>query len=230
MLCGDSKRLGALAGKLGPILEKITDGNICNLEGVGILENPRFVLAHGPLKLKWAGGQIDFGRLRGPWRIGLEDILSADSIEACSGRCVMIENETTFHELAKLECGDLLIQTSYPGSATLALLGRLGAGVDLWHFGDSDPDGFDILRDLRQRSGQRIRGLHMRFRATPRGPLLTVEERNKIGRGLLSPLLVEERPELSRMLEAGHKGAFEQENLGPPTLPHWPFYEDAPAK
>lgn len=227
VLCGDSKRLGMLSLKLGPILDKITDGKILALEDLGIFENPRFVLAHGPLRLHWSGRTIDFEPLRGPWRIAMNDILAADAVDACAARCVTVENETTFHELAKLRSGNLLIQTSYPGSATLALLKRLGTRIEFWHFGDSDPDGFDILRDLRERSGLEFRSLDMRFRETPRGPVLTAEERNKIERGLRSPFLTMERAELSRMLEAGHKGSFEQESLGPPTLPRWPFYAES---
>jgi hypothetical protein len=75
-----------------------------------------------------------------------------------------VENETSFHELAKLESGELLVCTSYPGSATLALLKKLPSALEFWHFGDSDPEGFDILRDLRERSYRPFRALHMKWR------------------------------------------------------------------
>ena len=54
-------------------------------------------------------------------------------------RCLTVENETSFHELAKLRSRELLIRTSYSGSATLALLSKLPNAMEFWHFGDSDP-------------------------------------------------------------------------------------------
>jgi len=73
----------------------------------------------------------------------------------------LAEHETTFHELAKLQSGELLIQTSFPGSATVALIRSLPATLEWWHFGDSDPAGFEILRVLRERTGRDFRPLHM---------------------------------------------------------------------
>jgi hypothetical protein len=37
----------------------------------------------------------------------------------------------------------------YANSATVEFLRNLPENIELWHFGDSDPKGFDILRDLR---------------------------------------------------------------------------------
>jgi hypothetical protein len=162
VLCGDSKVLESLAasdregefrdklrGKLGRLLEDITGGQIRALDDVGILPNPRFALVHGPLKLQLDGEWLDLGRLQGAFRLSERDILRAENLLTTARRCLTVENETSFHELAKLQSGELLIQTSYPGSGTLRLLGRLPADVEFWHFGDSDEAGFDILRVLR---------------------------------------------------------------------------------
>jgi hypothetical protein len=114
-----------------------------------------------------------------------EDIQRADEVATIARRCLTVENETSFEELAKLRSGELLVQTSYPGSGTLALVHRLPVTMEFWHFGDSDEAGFDILRVLRDKSGRDIESLHM--------------ERGRI--------------------------PFEQESLGRPTKPTWPFYE-----
>jgi hypothetical protein len=174
VLCGDSKILESLAakekegelrdklrGKLGRLLEAITKGQIRTLDDLGILPNPRFALIHGPLQL-WRGGQfLDLGFLRGAFRLAESDIERAETIVTSAKRCLTVENETTFHELAKLQSGELLIQTSYPGSGTLKLLRRLSAEMEFWHFGDSDEAGFDILRVLGEKSGRHFRPLHM---------------------------------------------------------------------
>ena len=140
---------------------------IRTLDDVGIISNPRSVLVHGPLKLRFEGGWLDLGLLRGSFRLSQTDIERAEQIEVASSRCLTIENETTFHELAKLESGELLICTSFPGSGTLALLKRLPANIEYWHFGDSDEAGFEILRTLRERSGRDFHSLHMEVGRVP---------------------------------------------------------------
>jgi hypothetical protein len=180
VLCGSSKQLeelamlerdgefsGQLRGKLGRFLEEITGGEIRTLDDIGIISNPRSVLVHGPLKLCLDGAWLDFGILHGSFRLSQTDIERAEKIETASLRCTTIENETTFHELAKLQSGELLICTSYPGSGTVALLRRLPPNIDCWHFGDSDEAGFEILRVLRDKSGRDFRPLHMQAGRIP---------------------------------------------------------------
>lgn len=174
VLCGNSKRLeelttrdkegphtGQLRGKLGRLLEEVTDGQVRCLNDLGILHNPRSVLLHGPLVLEFGEGRLDLNLLESPLRLGLLDVKRAQAISTTAGKCLTVENETTFHELAKLHSGVLLICTSYPGRATLALLERLPHDMEFWHFGDSDEAGFDILRVLRERTERDIQPLHM---------------------------------------------------------------------
>ena len=161
LLCGSSKRLEQLAGPVERILAEVTGGQIATLDDLGIVPNPRSALVHGPLRLRLEGGWLDLGRLHGAFRISLADIERAEAIETDAARCLTVENETSFHELAKLRSGVLLVQTSFAGSATLALLRRLPSGLECHHFGDSDVAGFQILEDLRRRSGRDFQPLHM---------------------------------------------------------------------
>ena len=180
VLCGDSRQLeqfsalerdgefsGQLRGKLGRLLDDITGSAIRTLDDVGIIPNPRSVLVHGPLKLRLDGAWLDLGSLRGPFRLSQTDIERAEGIETASSRCLTIENETTFHELAKFQSGELLVCTSYPGSGTVALLRRLPPNIDCWHFGDSDEAGFEILRVLREKSSRNFQQLHMQAGKIP---------------------------------------------------------------
>ncbi len=180
VLCQDSKRLeefaaleregefaGQLRGKLGRMLEEITGGIVHSLDDLGIIPNPRSALVHGPLKLCLNGAWLDLGILSGPFRLSQTDIARAEKIETASTRCLTVENETTFYELAKLQAGELLICTSYPGSGTVALLKRLPLDIGCWHFGDSDKAGFDILRVLRERTGRSFQPLHMQTGKIP---------------------------------------------------------------
>jgi hypothetical protein len=225
VLCDNSKRLEGLAGRLGQILEQLSGGKLRSLEDLGIAANPRFALLHGPLRLRLNGDWLNLGLLAGPVRLAERDIRQAQEVETPACRCLTVENETTFHELAKLQSGELLIQTSFPGSGTLALLGRLPETMEFWHFGDTDVEGYEILRDLRERAGRPFRGLHMRYRTSPESPPLSSEDRRRLERLLSSSLLSPERRELEAMLANGREGRFEQESLGVP-LPRWPFYRD----
>jgi len=174
VLCGDSKRLeslappdregeseGRLRGRLGRLLADVTGGEIASLDDLGITRNPRFALVHGPLWLDFGGPTLDLGALHGPVRLSLEDVRRAVAVGTRATRVLTVENETTFHELAKLRSGVLLVQTSFPGAATVALIGALPAGLEWWHFGDSDDAGFEILRVLREKTGRDFRPLHM---------------------------------------------------------------------
>jgi hypothetical protein len=224
VLCGRSKRLEALSSKLGQVLDQLTTGTIRSLEDVGILANPRFVLLHGPIRLRLDGEWLDLRILAGPFRLSEHDVTRAAAVETAASRCLTVENETTFHELVKLHCGELLIQTSFPGSGTMALLRRLPAHLEFWHFGDTDPEGFEILRDLRERSGRPFRALHMHYRASLESSRITAEERRKIERLMASSLMASEFAELKGILAAGREGIVEQESLGQPAFQSWPFY------
>ncbi|MHB8521022.1 MAG: Wadjet anti-phage system protein JetD domain-containing protein [Limisphaerales bacterium] len=234
VLTGNSKRLGDLAaedshgrhtGKLGAILDRVTGGNLQCLEDVGISQWPRFVLVHGPLRLLLQDEWLNLGMLRGPVRLSDTDIHRASQIETSALRCLTVENETSFHELAKLESGELLVCTSYPGSATLAFLKKLPSTLEFWHFGDSDPEGFDILRDLRERSSRPFQSLHMRWRFAASGEPLEPSERRLLKTLVGSASMQTEQECLRRIIDEGTKGNFEQESLGKPQRRNWPFYD-----
>lgn len=207
VLCGHSKRLGDLAavertaegeeqlrGKLGRLLSDITTGQIHSLEDLGIVPNPRSVLVHGPLRLRFGAQWLDLGLLLGPFKLSHRDVLRADELTVGARRCVTIENETSFHELAKLNSGELLIQTSFPGSATAALIQRCPADIEYWHFGDSDEAGFEILRVLREKTGRNFKPFLMERGRDP-------HEQESLGRPEMA-----EWPFYCRAVESGRFG------------------------
>jgi hypothetical protein len=213
VICRDSKALEILRPRMLVALREITRREDVSLEDFGIFDKPRAVLIHGPLVLEWPGGRIDFGLLSGPVAISAIDLAGAKSVECRAPRCVTVENESVFLELAKRRTGVLLVQTSFAGAATRLLFDRLPSGLACHHFGDSDPAGFDVLRDLREKTGRNFRPLMMRFRDRLDAPRLTDDERKVIARLLDSEVLADVHGELQAMLAAGTKGAFEQEEV-----------------
>lgn len=214
VICGDSKRLEILQARLLQALRGITGDPETGFESFRILQTPRSVLIHGPLLLGLPGGPLDLGLLAGPVSVSGTDLELALEIRSAARACLTVENEGVFRELAKRNPGVLLVHTSFPGAATRCLLGRLPAEMAFHHFGDSDPAGFDILRDLREKSGRDFKPVAMEFRANVSASPLTEPERKTIVRLLRSPSLEDVRPVLQAMLDRGTKGDFEQESLG----------------
>jgi len=227
IICRDSKKLEQLRPRLESALRQITAGRIQSLEELGLLEKPRRVFIRGPLRLDLHGGTLNLGLLQSPVSISETDLHQAIAIHCDASQVLTVENETTFLELAKLNSDTLLIQTSYPGRAVLALLARLPAKLSIHHFGDTDPAGFDILRDLRERSGRTIHPLHMRYRPGDGSAALQLADHQIIDRLLADPRMADCHAPLQSMRDSGTKGNFEQESLGLPNLAEWPFYENS---
>ena len=218
VICRDSKRLEALYSRLLQALRAITGDPETSFESFQILQVPRSVLIHGPLLLELPGGPLDLGLLTGPVSISRTDLELAREIRSTAKACLTVENEGVFRELAKRNPGILLVHTSFPGAATRCLLARLPGEISFHHFGDSDPAGFGILRDLREKTGRVIQPVGMEFRPSVNSIPLTDSERKMVERLIGSPSLADVQSVLKTILEYGSKGDFEQESLGAPWL------------
>lgn len=217
VICRDSKMLERLRPRLLAALREITGIESITLGDFGISDVPRSVWIHGPLILESPRGRIDFGVLSGPVSVSEEDIAGASDVICEADSVLTVENESVFRELAKQRCRVLLIQTSFPGSAVRRLFDRFPRELPCYHFGDSDPAGFAILRDLREKTNRRIAPVMMCFRDRENAPALTEPDRRMLERLLEDPTLEDLHEQMRAMDRAGTKGDFEQE-LIPPDL------------
>ena len=210
-LCGDSKRLERQRATLEKLLGAASGGRIRKFADLRILDTPRHVLVAGPLRLRFADHTTDLSQLRDGAAISEADVERAE-IDCATARCVTVENKTSFHQRTLQNPGDLHLLTSYPNAATLTLLRKLPRTLEFLHFGDSDPAGFDILRELREVTGLPIRSCGMEFDSSVSGKPLTAEEIRLLEGLRTNPSLEPERAAIEAMLRCGHKGVFEQEN------------------
>lgn len=210
-ICGDSKTLQLLEPRLCMALTAITGHD--TLEAFGILHKPRSVTLHGPLTLSLGGESFDFARLPAPFALFEDNLAFATSISTSALICLTVENEDTFHELARRNTGLLLIHTSFAGSATMRLLRLLPDTLRFYHFGDSDPAGSEILRDLRDRSGHTIHPLLMAHRPRPAARHLRPSDRKTLERLIRNEQVRDLHDFLNQLLESGQVGDFEQEAI-----------------
>lgn len=208
-----SKFLETSASMLQALLAEASGGAIQMFEDLGIRYNPTKVCFHGPVRIRLDGVEKDYTDFAGESAIAEGDLARAESVHFGAPRCITVENATKFHELCRLRSGDIFVFTSYPNKATLSFLRRLPPEVPLFHFGDTDPWGFDVLRTLRKALDRSVLPLHMRYRPKEGGPALTDRDRRKLDRLLIEPLLSDLWEELQHLSAANTKGDFEQETL-----------------
>ena len=155
------------------------------------------------------------------------DLFQAGKVETSARRILMVENSrTTLRRLATLNLGKetLILAGAHPHRGLRRLMELLPAHLPIFHFGDTDPAGFLILSKLRAAIGRPVTPFLMerRIRETP-VPLSPYDQ--ALLPGLIAdPLLEDVREHLEAISESGDKGDFEQESLGRPDLPRWPFY------
>lgn len=227
-LTGDSKRLERWQGSLQLLLAKVTGGAVRDFESHGLLPMPIVATIHGPLRI-WKGDRLalDAAHFADAATLSAEDITSAKRIETDALRCLIVEGKAPFLEIAKFRSGVLLVWSSFPNAATVALLKRLHAAhaaLAFFHHGDTDPAGFDILHDLRQQTGISIRAHHMRPADDAEPKPLTANERTRLAALLDDRLMADEHADIAALLASGRKGNFEQERHREPPLAKWPFF------
>lgn len=230
VLCGDTSRIDRIHSRLTKVLTIFTDGSITSLEDFGIILQSRHCHFHGRVRLHINRTLVDFSGFRAGIRVEDVDIESLKKVEVSAPRCVVVQKEATFFELVKLNCGDLLIQSGYPNEPTIKFIQSLPGDLDFWFFGNSDGEGFDVLRDLRERTGKSFQPLHMQYRGFSDDeegiPLLQTEK--KLLEGLLqNPVVQDIKPWIQDILENNSNGNFEQETLGVPSLDWFPYFENS---
>ena len=121
-LAGSSKFFERCIATLETLLREGSGGAVQSLADLNIEPNPTAVRFHGPICLHLRCAVKEYEGLAGESALSEVDIAAADAIETEAPRCVTIENATTFYELCRLGCADLLILTSYPNQATVDFL------------------------------------------------------------------------------------------------------------
>ncbi len=222
----DSKHLESQQSFLERALETLF-GRETPLEAVGIQTTSSTLHYCGPLVLHFADHSKPLD-LRYESTLSIAELEQATHITTTAQRLLTVENrKTTFLQLARADAqrSTLIVATSFPTQAVKFLLQKLPPDLPHYHFGDTDPSGWDILRRLREISPTPVQPMHMAWRPHTPSATLTQRDLQIIDRLLTDPRMADCHAPLQTMRSSGTKGDFEQESLGCPSLPLWPFYD-----
>lgn len=226
-LCDDSKRLEREESFLVRGLELLF-GRETPLEALGIQTTNSTLHFSGPLTLHFADGTThETTMLRFESSMPVAELERASHVSTTAERLLTVENrKTTFLQLAHADIyrNTLIVATSFPTQAVRQLLVKLPSALPHFHFGDTDAAGFHILQKLRQVTPRGVRPFQMVWRDKADSRSITLREGRILEALLADPAMADCHSALRAMQNAGRVGGFEQESLGRPSLPAWPFY------
>ncbi|MBQ9067241.1 MAG: hypothetical protein IJ133_06965 [Clostridia bacterium] len=178
---GDSKLLEkTYRNKLGSLMEEYGEYEelLSGLEGKGadakaarcraifeshqVFRNPSYLYVKGPLELVFPEKTICL-TVEDDMAFSSGTLERVTAVKVNAHRLVTVENLTSFHRVAHPDTVYLYLG-GYHNTAKQNFLRRVyeeNAGLSWFHFGDLDPDGYYILKNLRSRTGIPFEPLHM---------------------------------------------------------------------
>lgn len=154
---GDSKAFEKIKTSVSSILceygEYVDKEHV--LENLNIVNNPGYVYAKGNGRISISGQVIDFSSLDGD--LGLSSALldSIEDVQVYASKVITIENLTTFNSYADKDAFAIYLG-GYHNSIRRKLICKIheqNSDKDYFHYGDIDAGGFNILLDLRTKTG-----------------------------------------------------------------------------
>ena len=219
----DSKHLEAQQSFLERALETLFRRET-PLETVGIQTSNSTLYYCGPLVLHFADHSKTLD-LRYESTLSAAELEQTTHVTTTAQRLLTVENrKTTFLQLARADeqRSTLIVATSFPTQAVKLLLQKLPANLPHFHFGDTDPSGWDILRKLREMAGTAVQPIHMAWQPFAHATPLTQRDIQIIERLLHDPLMSDCHRVLQSMRNSGVKGDFESgggDRIAPVTPP-----------
>lgn len=125
------------------------------LQNLNIVSNPGYVYAKGNGQITISGQVIKFGGLNGD--LGLSSALldCIEDVQVCASKVITIENLTTFNSYDDKDAFAIYLG-GYHNSIRRKFIRKiyeLNPDKSYYHFGDIDAGGFNILLDLRSKTG-----------------------------------------------------------------------------
>lgn len=133
------------------------------LEEYQVFSNPSYVFFKGNVEIHYIDGSYVSVTPDNPIAILSEAIARIEMIEVNSNRIVTVENLTSYNRINDNE-STFIYLSGYHNTAKQRFLKKIAEnnnGVSWFHFGDIDPDGYFILKNLVEKTGISFVPLHM---------------------------------------------------------------------
>ena len=135
----------------------------CVLQDLNIVNNPGYVYVKGKGTITISGQTIDFGRLDGDFGLSSAVLDDIEKVEISASKVITIENLTTFNSFVDNDA--LIIYLGgYHNSIRRNMIRKIyedNPDKQYFHYGDIDAGGFNILLDLRRKTGISFAPLNM---------------------------------------------------------------------
>lgn len=145
-------------GDFGKLLEGIDnrrEREIVLLEEFGIYANPSYIYVKGRGKITFADGKVIETAADRPIALSSAAVRDIARFEIADRTLMTVENLTSFNRVRRPDTFFLFL-SGYHSTLKQQLLLKIcrdNGGEAFFHFGDIDPDGFLILRHLREETG-----------------------------------------------------------------------------
>lgn len=158
-LLNDSKKLENLAGKLKSILKQTDLSDTEFFEQYNIHRNETFVIFKGPAIIEYNDGTVfEHKCYYGQRQISATELKSINCIK--TDHILGIENLTSFNNFHSDEKATVVYIGGYAKNVIVDFIKKCVSN-EYYHWGDIDYDGFQILKDLTNRTSKEFKPYKM---------------------------------------------------------------------
>lgn len=133
------------------------------LEEYQVFSNPSYIFLKGNVDIHYIDGSSISATPDNPIAILSESIARIEMIKVNSNRIVTVENLTSYNRINDNK-STFIYLSGYHNTAKQRFLKKIAeynSGVSWFHFGDIDPDGYYILKNLVEKTGIAFVPLYM---------------------------------------------------------------------
>ena len=160
-ICSIIEEYGELELDLSVLEKKEKEKAI--LEEYQVFSNPSYIFFKGNVDIHYVDGNSISVTPDNPIAILSETIARIEMIKVNSNRIVTVENLTSYNRINDDE-STFIYLSGYHNTAKQRFLKKIAennSGVSWFHFGDIDPDGYYILKNLVEKTGIAFVPLYM---------------------------------------------------------------------
>lgn len=133
------------------------------LEEYQVFSNPSYIFFKGNVDIHYIDGSSISATPDNPIAILSESIARIEMIKVSSNRIVTVENLTSYNRINDNK-STFIYLSGYHNTAKQRFLKKIAennSGISWFHFGDIDPDGYYILKNLVEKTGIAFVPLYM---------------------------------------------------------------------